>query len=117
MAKVLWNRLSSRFLYRVFLEVKMDDGDKDIKSLLVQALEGLGCGEGHSHLNLDFLKKNLRQTVRSHAVLYILDNVRTSEQLEALLPASWHEGSAVVITSREMGFRVGDRDLKKWVRT
>jgi hypothetical protein len=46
------------------------------------------------------LSNKLKEFVMDRKVLLVLDNVQTTGQLDALLPAEWGTGSVVIVTSR-----------------
>jgi predicted ATPase len=102
LATYLYHRLSPqpRFKHQAFVELK---GAGDTERCLKAALKGLGQDVlgASSAVHLAY---QLKQCVRDKSVLYVLDNVEAAEQLSALLPTVWGEGSVVLVTSRSTQF-------------
>jgi hypothetical protein len=103
LAKVLFNRLAGSFSHRAFVEIHYGEGPEKIAQHLAAALRSLGAGVEEGQC-ASLLSWKLQDFVRGKKVLFVLDNVWGASQLTALLPASWGEGSAVIVTSRSKSF-------------
>jgi hypothetical protein len=103
LAKGLFNRLAGGFSHSAFVEIQADDGPSSIARHLSRVLKRLG-GEPGSKDEAPELREKLQKYVRSRKVLFVLDNVWTGPQLDALLPAEWGAGSTVIVTSRFSSF-------------
>lgn len=98
---LLYNQLAHRFTHKAIVTLKPADSG----NMLMERLSGL-------LMDLDFtgqqlhgstqLQSQLRTLVQYKAVLLLVDNVCSAQQLDALLPpvSSFGPGSRVVITSR-----------------
>jgi hypothetical protein len=103
LAKGLFNRLAGGFSHSAFVRLQADDGPSNIAQHLSAALKQLGGKPGNND-GAPELRAKLQESVRGNKVLFVLDNVRTGRQLDALLPAEWGPGSAVIVTSRSKSF-------------
>ena len=103
MARLLFNRLAPGFTRSAFVELAPDDGDAQLRGHLATALKQLGAGEGTEGLSKAELQARFKKYVRDTPnlkVLLVVDNVWMPEQLDALLPTAFGQGSRVVVTSR-----------------
>ena len=101
MAIRLYDRLTNPFPQRA--EVRLDADDtlgKESKRHLVSALKQLGATGVDDADDAAQLLTRLRELVAAGPVLLFVDNVWTGDQLDGLLPISFHPSSLVIITSR-----------------
>lgn len=101
LARLLYDRLAPSFMHRAFMQINAQAGDGQVQHILGGALEQLGASKdkGGAAAQLDQLKA----LVKSTAVLLVIDNVWTASQLDGLLPTEFHEGSRIIISSRQPG--------------
>jgi hypothetical protein len=99
MAKLLFNALA--FCHTGFVVLNQEDSYPQLQQHLVQLLEDLGMSGQKQH-SLGQLQAQLQTFLQGKAVLLVVDNVWTKEQLDALLPPPWcfGSGSRVIVTSR-----------------
>jgi hypothetical protein len=101
MAKRLCNRLSQAFPKRAVISLDADDHDgKESQRHLASALKQLGAKDDASSASAAELLTRLARLVAQEPVLLVVDNVWTSDQLDNLLPRSFHPGSRLIVTSR-----------------
>jgi hypothetical protein len=102
MAKLLFNNLARHFGRKAFIEFCHDDtgGNAQKKQSLVDALMNLGCKDVDIHQHHEQLMTKMQQFAAQHKVLVVVDSIWTEQQLDGLLPHSYHPGSRIVITSR-----------------
>jgi hypothetical protein len=105
MAKLLYNRLqlAGSFSASAFVEIQAGDGTERTAQHLAIALKGFGATAAASD-GAPVLRQRLQEFVAGKKLLYVLDNVSTANQLTALLPTRWGEGSVVIVTSRSESF-------------
>jgi predicted AAA+ superfamily ATPase len=99
LAKQLFTRLARSFSHFAFLELKADGNSESTAQHLPAALEAMGV-ESANVTAVPALRQMLLDSVREKKVLYVLDNVWSANQLDALLPSFSNNGSIVIITSR-----------------
>jgi len=101
MARLLFNALAPRFTHRAYLSLNPEDSRQQLQQDLGQLLKGLGMS-GPLASSLELLQIKLQTFVQGKAVLLVVDNVWTAEQLDTLLPPPrcFGSGSRVVVTSR-----------------
>jgi hypothetical protein len=116
MAKLLYNALAPQFSLRALVSLDLKDSNPQLKKHLAQLLEDLGMSGQKQH-SLSQLQTRLHRHLQGKAVLLVVDNVWTAEQLDALLPPArcFGAGSRVVITSR-MAFLADSVSYKVGVR-
>jgi hypothetical protein len=107
LAKVMFNKLAGGFSYSAFVEAQAADSPNDRAQLLDATLQQLGATAKAAHGAAGLLA-DLKACVRGKRVLFVLDNVWTGPQLDALLPTEWGKGSVVIVTSRSKGFTDSD---------
>jgi hypothetical protein len=98
-AKQLESRLASGFCYRAFIRLQAEDGPDQLAQRLAAALTGMGS-HAEAQDSVQRLLPMLQAFVADKKVLYVLDNVRSAAQLDALLPTSWGKGSVVIVSSK-----------------
>jgi hypothetical protein len=105
----MFNRLAlaGNFSRRAFVEVQADDSPTDRAQHLAGALRQLGATATATRSAAQLLT-DLKEYVKGNTVLFVLDNVWTGPQLDALLPVEWGEGSVVIVTSRFKTFTDAD---------
>ena len=99
LAKVLFNNLASDFPLSAIVEISQGDGDNKTAHHLAAALKRLGANTEESE-GESVLSKKLAEYVKDKKVLFVLDNVWTTSQLNYLLAAAWGKGSVIIVTSR-----------------
>jgi hypothetical protein len=101
MAERLCNRLSQAFPKRAVISLDEDDRTgKDTQRHLVSALKQLGAKDIDDSAGAAELLTQLQQLVEQQPVVLLVDNVWTHQQLDRLLPKSFHSNSRLLITSR-----------------
>jgi hypothetical protein len=101
MGELLYNQLAHRFRHSAIVRSTADSGD-----MLMERLSGLltdlRCPGPQPHADITQLQSLLRTFVQGKAVLLLVDNVCSAQQLDDLLPlvSCFGPGSRVIITSR-----------------
>lgn len=101
MATFMFSRLAPRFQHSTFIELTTEEGISKLKEHLVTALEGLGATGFSQQESATVLLNTLLRYVSDRAILLVLDNVSSAEQVDSLLPPKFGPGSKIIITSRE----------------
>jgi hypothetical protein len=119
LADLMWNHFvnpttylgksASVVYHHAKLELDMDAGTTDLQASLRDVLEQFTAGTIQSSKNL---KQQLQRFVRTHKVLYVLDNISCADQLDALLPSEFAPGSIVIVTSRFVKLPVSKAETK-----
>jgi hypothetical protein len=84
------------FQRQALIKISMDASSADTDALVKSALEKFGAIVQPQIP----LGQQLREFVKQHKVVYVLDNVNDYLQLDKLLPTQFEEGSIVIVTSR-----------------
>lgn len=107
MAQLLFNELSPSFLYSAYLELEWGATDaRSLEHLQRTLLHGLGAeGVDQGMSSVLERQEHISNTAAGKKLLLVVDNVFSLAQLDALLPASWGEGSRLIITSRSKDIR------------
>ena len=101
MATRLYNCLAKEFPHCATVSLDADDPQgAQTQRHLVSALEQLGATNVKDNAPAAELLMRLRELVAADPVLLFVDNVWTTDQLDRLLPPSFHPGSRLIITSR-----------------
>eukprot|EP00878_Enallax_costatus_P020728 GHUV01021920.1.p1 GENE.GHUV01021920.1~~GHUV01021920.1.p1 ORF type:complete len:632 (+),score=132.80 GHUV01021920.1:114-2009(+) len=103
LAKRLFHALASsgKFLSKASVEIK-DSDVADSVAQTYQQLNSSGPSDGLSAAGLQAM-------MRGKKLLLLLDNVSCCEQLDALLPEAYTEGSIIIVTSRMKSCRGSNR--------
>eukprot|EP00878_Enallax_costatus_P038112 GHUV01043266.1.p1 GENE.GHUV01043266.1~~GHUV01043266.1.p1 ORF type:complete len:147 (+),score=35.83 GHUV01043266.1:609-1049(+) len=98
LAKLLFNPLAQHFRHSALIELQHDGhiSSEHISSLLEQ----LGAEGFKKTSPAGVLLRTAQDYVSGKAVLIVVDNVWTQDQLDKLLPREFTQGSRVIITSR-----------------
>jgi hypothetical protein len=101
MAFHLYNHLMPNFTHSAHITLGLDEGSSNASMHLKSILEQLGMTNVRSGANAPELTQQLRDFARERQVLLVLDNVSSSQQLDALLPIHVGQGSIAIVTSRQ----------------
>jgi hypothetical protein len=102
MAELLYNRLLPSFPHHGFISLLDAQGSlgTPFQQKLGDLLKQLGRTDVDRSLSAPALFKQLQEFIADKPVLLVVDDVRTAQQLDAILPAQLGTGSHLVITSR-----------------
>lgn len=111
MAMLLHNQLVHKFKHKAIVELHEEDSGGKLKEHLSGLLEDLGFQGKPKHSSKE-LQFQYCTFVKDKAVLLLIDNVYSKEQLDALLPHApcFGPGSRVIITSRFNSMPTSIRD-------
>jgi hypothetical protein len=98
LATVMFKRLAPGFSHKARVYLPPGASGNDTGQQVAAALEQLGFEPDRRGGAPDV--GDLQAFVTTKRVLFVLDNVETAGQLDALLPTKWGKGSVVIITSR-----------------
>jgi hypothetical protein len=104
MVKLLFNRLRGSFVHRAIIYLDAQDTQDTLAKELADMLEQLGVTDVDRPWSAAALLTQLREFVLDKPVLLVLDDVRTAQQLDSLVPTQLGAGSHLIITSRHSCF-------------